>query len=780
MRASAVPSRPSALHISLMTELQRATHVRAAVAARRLTWRIMRGVAAAAIASTSLRAQASTPAPPRAARAPTDSLVRDARAKAAAGDTATSLALLEIATDQSPRDVDALYWRGLLLSRTTTLSLADTPRRLLARRLLDRASEIDPRNPRYLIELGRIRLKTPLLRVEAERLFRKALAVAEANGDPVQLADVAWELGTVKERRYLTGRNRWLYTSPSVIFDPLAARAKPHYTREFLQNFAQPIDNAADVDRMDAEEYFRRALRALPTHAPSTISLMGLLYDQRRYDEMLRLAMPLVAADTAPPRVLFAAGLGAYRLGAMARADTLFSRALARFAPAERNELTHLGRITRKGDSVRIDGLNDADRAETDAAFWEAADPLLSTPENEARLEFLARLAYADLRFTDPDMRQIGWRTDRGTIITRYGEPPVVATFAPTSDADAADAVGRVITVWFYPRTEIEFVFTGPPAMNVASFAGNHRGFAEQQREQSPFLLDNLPVALAVDTIPVQLARFRGPVGTAGATTQLVVAASFPTDRMYAAAELDRGMLEASLRVGPASALRLRRADTLAVSLPAAARARRVWVDTVAAGADVRVRVEARDAAVQSASARSLSELTMPQTSAAAATMMLSDLMIADRLPVEQTTVGRWADIGLSPRGDLTVAPRDTFALYWESYGLASAGDGRVNYGVRILVTLEEIDRGPGTVRRLLGGLSDVVGLSPEGDAQLGLRFERTAALAARDRVPDLVTLGLGSAPAGRYRLDLEVTDRTTGTTAQASRRFHIRREPSS
>jgi hypothetical protein len=160
--------------------------------------------------------------------------------------------------------------------------------------------------------------------------------------------------------------------------------------------------------------------------------------------------------------------------------------------------------------------------------------------------------------------------------------------------------------------------------------------------------------------------------------------------------------------------------------------------------------------------------------------MALSDLMIADRLPVERSTVGRWADIGLSPRGDLTVAPRDTFALYWESYGLTPAGDGRVNYGVRILVTLEEIDRGPGTVRRLLGGLSDVVGLSPEGDAQLGLRFERTVALVARDRVPDLVTLGLGSAPAGRYRLDLEVTDRTTGTTAQASRRFHIRREPSS
>ncbi len=702
-------------------------------------------------------------------RPPTDSLVREALEKAGSGDTASALDLLERATDQSPRDVNALYWRGLMLSRTTALSIVDTPRRLLAGWLLSRANDLDPRNPRYLVELGRIRLKTPLLRVEAERLFRRALSVAEASGDPAQLADVAFELGQIKERRYLSGRDRYIYTTTNVIFDPIAARARLHYTREFLESLSQPIENSAQVDRLDAEEYFRRALGALPTHAPSVLGLMGLLYDQRRYDEMRRVALPLTAVDTAPARVLLADGLAAYRLGLLAQADTQFNRAMARFSPADRAELTNLGRITRKGDSVRIVGLNDEERARTEAAYWEAADPMLSTPENEARLEYYARVAYADLRFTDADTRQVGWRTDRGLIIARYGEPPVVATFAPTSDADAKDAVGRVITVWFYPRTEVEFVFTGPPAMNVAIFAGNHRGFAEEQRQEAPFLLDNVAIAMAVDTIPVQVARFRG---TSTATSELMIAASVPLDRLYKSAEIDRGVLESSVRIGPLAALKVAHVDTVAVPLPATRRAPRVWLDTLDAGANYRVRIEVRDAALQNAMARAQTDLTMLPRAPAA--LSLSDMVFANRMAATTSAVGRWNTIGLVPRGDLVLAQRDTFSVYWENYGLAPDADGRVKYEVRLVITLEEIER-VGGVNRFFGGLSDMFGVSQEGDQRLGLRFERNEAMGTRDRVPELVTIGLGTAPSGRYRLELLVTDRTSREVTRTERTFHIR-----
>ena len=53
-----------------------------------------------------------------------------------------------------------------------------------------------------------------------------------------------------------------------------------------------------------------------------------------------------------------------------------------------------------------------------------AAPPLLTlTNENEYRLEFLARVVFADFRWTDDDLNLRGADSDRGDIYVRYGPP---------------------------------------------------------------------------------------------------------------------------------------------------------------------------------------------------------------------------------------------------------------------------------------------------------------------------------------------------------------------
>jgi GWxTD domain-containing protein len=728
------------------------------------------------------------------ARTMTDALVRDAIASATLGDTASALSLLERATEQSPRDVDALYWRAVVLSRTTGLSLVDSPRRLQAARLLHRAADIDPRNPRYLLELGRLRLNTPLLRVEADRLFQRALTVAERYGDAEQLADVAWELGQIRTRRYLTGKNRWLYTG-ALAFDPIQSR-RLHYTREFLAQLARPIERSGAVDRAEADAFYRRALNAAPRHAPSALALMALLYDQQRFDEMQRVAAPFIAvlrsASTATAResvtesdrngasvdssrvlharVAMAAGLAAYKRGQLAESERLYERALALHTPLLRAELTDIGRILRGGDSVRVAGLSIPDRLRTDSAFWEAADPMLATTENEARLEFLSRIAYSDLFFTDAETRQLGWRTDRGLIVVRYGEPPVIATFAPSSDADAGDALGQVITVWFYPRTETQFVFYGPPAMNSARFAGNYRDFAEERREIAPFLVDNVPMALAVDSLPIQVIRFRGRTAR---ETELVVATSVDAPHLYRNAEIDQGALELSVRVGPAAHLSLVAADTMTVPLPTTVRVRSRWTQFVPVG-DYRLRVEARDPSVSTVMARAQNESAMRTFDSTR--VDISDLLIADRIDAPTTSPKRWPALQLVPRGRLVMAPRDTFSLYWEVYGLRADAQQRAHFDVDVQITILALDRGSDPVARFIGGVADLVGLSAVGDSQLGLRYERTEPLDATDRVPQLITLGLGTAPPGRYRLSVRITDRQQQASTMAQREFSVSR----
>lgn len=721
--------------------------------------------------------EAAAPAGKPSAAALVAPLVREARARAAAGDTTVALELLERATDRAPNDPEALYWRGTLLLATTELGVADAERQFIANRLLSRAASLDPRNPRYLLALGRLRLRTSLLRAEAERMFRRALEVADAGGDPAVRAEAAWELAQVKERRYRTGANRWMYTG-TVIFDPITAQRRLHYTREFLQNLSRPIPDAARTDRVEAEEYYRRALAADPRHAPSLLGLAGLLYDQRRLDEMAALLRPAVApgAPAVPEtvRLRLAAGLAAWRLGRGAEAERHFAGALAEATPAVRDEWLSLGRILREGDSVRVAGLSEADRRATVDAFWEAADPVLDTPENEARLEYVARLAVADLRFTDPDTRQVGWRSDRGAVVVRYGEPPVVATFAPQLETETRDALARVITVWFYPRTEMEFVFSSPPAFNLATFAGNYRDHAAERRDASPFLLDNLPLAMGVDTLPVQAGRLRGRRDGAW---QLLVAAAVDGAALHGDAEVEGGSAVVTLRAGTPGALRLRAQDTVPIPRGGAP-LRRQWSDAVG-DTPLRLRLEARDPAVGARVARAHLELPAPLRGTGGPAM--SDLLLVDR-PAERERPGArpwrgWEEAALRLRGDLRLAAHDTVGVYWEGYGLRPDSAQRARYEVHLTVTLLAFDRGRDVVGRVLGSLADALGMTAEGDDQVGIRFERVEPMDGRDRIPEVVTLALGKAPPGRYRLTVALTDRVGGGTTRAERLFAIRRE---
>lgn len=705
----------------------------------------------------------------RARTAAADTLLNRALASAATGDTSAALEMLEQANKIAKKDPEVLYWRGLMLARTTFLRVSDVPRNWLAWRLLDRAAELDPKNPRYLLEMGRIRLYTPLLRLEAERLFSKAMRVAEATGDPSQVADVAWELAKIKERRYMTARNRYMITTPGMAYDPAAAIQQRHYTREFLTQHSRPIDDVGSVDRSEAEEMFRRGLRAAPTHEANAVGLLGLLYDQKRYQEMREVVRPFLDARTGSARLRFAAGLAAYRSGAPRDAELLFDEALNRLTAAERRDAVDLGRIIRRRDALAYESLSDAARVQTDSAYWEAADPLLSTPENEGRLEFLSRVAIADLRFSDSDMKQTGWKTDRGLITIRYGEPPTVATFAPSSSPDAGDAIGRIITVWFYPTKERQFVFMGPPAMNYSTFAGDMRGIAEEQREDAPFLLDNVPFAVGIDTLPVQIARFRGRNETEG---QIVIAAAVNTAGLYDAVELDRSRLAVSLRSGPPSRLALIDVDTVAVTMPSTRPVGRHWTQRVPVGR-TRVRVEAQDIDVVGAGARAQAEVDVARPAVGA--FETSDVLITERFTAPTTPIESYAASGVVPRGNVTLGQRELFSLYWENYGLTPDKDGVVHVDVRVQITLLDIDRsGDSRIARALGSVADVVGLTREGETQLGVRYSRDEALGKRDRVPLTTTIGLGTAPAGTYRLELQVTDRTTGTVARSERIFSL------
>ncbi len=736
-----------------------------AVRVRRWSVRITCAALAGACGLAGTRAQA-----PAAVRVPTaqiDSLIQRGLSRVAAGDTAGALALFAEATDRAPRNVEALYHRGRLLTRTIGLGFADTPSQVLAWRLLNRGADLAPRDARFALELARLRLRTPVLRADAERLFRNAAKVARASGDQAMVAETLWELGRVFERRFRTTRHRYMYTG-SIFFDQFAARSRLHYIRDFLQQQVRPIDNAGATESAQAEQLYRDALTADPRHLPSAIGLSALLIEQQRFDEALARITPLLSEGAIDPTLWFAGGLSALRLGHAVEADAYFEGAIARLSPNERAEVLDIGRLLTLGDSVRLAGVSESVRQATLTSYWEAIDPLLSTAPNEARLEYLSRVATTMLRYDEPERSLRGWRTDRGQILVRYGEAPVEALLPSTDNLAARDAAGRLITVFYYPNTEVGFVFVGALSMPGAVFAGDFRDIAEAVREESPFRLDNIALAASIDSMPTQVARFRG---TTNGAYDVVLATSAPLARMYRDAELDRGVIALTLRRGGVERMRLVDSQQVVVSLPRATPVEYRQLLTLPNG-EHRLRLEAIDPAVRQANGRAHVVIGLPASRDTG--LALSDLLLAHRRRAPVTSMRTLADANIDALAGTRVAPRDTFAVYWEAYALRPDSVGDVQVEVELAVTLLEIQRKGDAVSRWLANVADLVGLTPEGDQQLGMRFTRRERLDGRDRVPLLVSLSLGEAPIGKYRLDVTVRDRTANTTARMSREFTI------
>lgn len=720
-----------------------------------------------ALRSASLGAQAARPLPPA-----VDSLYQASRQHLARGDTTAALDALEAVERRAPRFAAAFFDHGVILSRRSAMGLAldDVLRRRRAGDKLDRALNLDPNNPRYLLELGRLRLKTPFLRIEAERLFAKAQRAARARGDTHLLAVVEYELGLVSARRFNALRHRRIFTGTTTSLDFEAAADDWHYIRDFLDQRTAPVADAGDIDRLKAEEHFHAALAADSSHEGAAADLLALLYESERAAEMLPLATTLARRQPRAPRTWMALGLALVARDHLDEAAVAFDSALALLPDSVQRELLDITQWLRPDDAAHLASVPAVERQATELAWWRSADPLALTPVNEARVALLARVAYADLRFTSEEARLPGWRTDRGQVWIRYGAPGVVATFAPeTQDVSGAESMARVVTVWWYPATSLRFIFRGPPAINAASFAGNFRAYADNARRIIPMSLDDAHATLRLDTVAVLVARFRGDSGT-----RVELFAQFPTDRMLADVDLSPALVESGFAFGVGAAQRtphMLRDSTRVVAGASATPVRRSWARTVTPGREYAYRIEARQPDT-GRGARGDGTIGVAPLGATGS-FDLSDLVVADRITAVGEPVARDA-FRIDANPAMRFAAHDTVALYWETYNATARADSAARLRVRVTVRTLSIDRGRSFSARVIGGIADAVGLSAVGDEQVSLTYERVVVAGAM--VPHQLALGLGDAPAGRYALVVEVTDLSSGRALRTERTITLER----
>jgi len=691
--------------------------------------------------------------------------VRRADSLALAGDSIAALATLDSAIHSNRHDAAAMHRRGLLAwgmardgRRQRVMKKDDIKLLRMADSSLRLAVAMAPDSAQFAVDLGRFYLNSDLatLRFQAHGLFERALEAAEKTTDEAALADAADELGMSFWRRYEAVANRYNFPDlDTPDFDKYAW--DPRGARAFVEQFAIKVTGfPGEMDYTKAHELFLRATEANRDHPRALRHTYMVLAERERWEELRRIASTRIGERPWDAWAWLARGLASHRSGDYRDAAASYDSAFVFLTPDERERFTRLSRILRKSDSARIAGLDPAARARTRDMYWLLSDPLWLTSTNEHRLEFLSRVAFAELRWTSDDLDKHGADTDRGDIHVRYGPPRLVIGLAPPKS--------RI--VWMY-EDGLTFVFYAPPTWGTASFDGPFLERARQLRETQPVEWSNLPVDRQMDSIAVQLARFRA----GGDSVDVFLVANVPIDSLVKDVEVAKGPIDIDMQVFDDAAQPVMRDSSRAIVSFAAPdlTSLRAWRPRVGKGTYF-YRIEALQPDAMNGARGSGRIPTVADSTFALRGFGISDILLAERVAPRAGDASRWSEFTIVPNTGV-FRRGQSVDLLWETYDLGQR-DGAARY--KVSITLSRV-RGTGAgawVARVIGGAADAIGATGRGSERVALSFDRQ--VPCRAASADYVSLDLGAAPPGRYRVTVEITDQVTSRKTVREARLTI------
>jgi GWxTD domain-containing protein len=162
---------------------------------------------------------------------------------------------------------------------------------------------------------------------------------------------------------------------------------------------------------------------------------------------------------------------------ALARA--VGQRATDVFAAMTEDQLDTLYRplvhIMESGERGIYEGLSVEGKRNYLRTFWRRRDPTPATPTNEAQDDYYRLVAYATRQYREGGAAEVpGWRTDRGRIFLRYGEPDEMLK-RPQAGAT------RPYEVWKYTHGRLrKFVFYDSTGLGHYELI-----YTDEQREPS-------------------------------------------------------------------------------------------------------------------------------------------------------------------------------------------------------------------------------------------------------------------------------------------------------
>jgi hypothetical protein len=729
----------------------------------------------------------------------------DTLSASAVRDSQRVLAEIKAVIAKNPRNAPAWLRQGMvawaLYVRAGTnpriKGLDETRLRRLADTSLRIAVQLEPRNAIYHLTMGTfLRHATEATTRFASMAFLdKALDLARFTTDSAFHATAAIEAGRIRWLRYDTNPHRMppcALLSPNIdsaSITPIGARIDAPYAFKVLHNQLMNCFGTYKTfesgDYITAETLFREALRFGGRDDRPFRHLAMVLLERKRWMELESLARERIKSVPEDPWGILALGLAQHRGGKSAAATASFDSGAARLSPPERLRLFAFTRLLTPMDSAAYGRGSSDEREARERAEWTVVMPLWSRPGGDPRTEFMARVVFAELRWTVDELDVRGADSNRGEMHIRYGPPervyglrgcdfyPNMPSYNPFRPAgcnpliDLPPGTGTqlppltsVITYWDYDNG-LTLVFWGSPTYGTAYIPAADNGHVAAAVDLRPASFDNMARETILD-IPSRTARFRGPADSVDLlmTMRAPVADIRSASSLDAPARIDFWMYPRDRTTGREYR------DSAAMRGSGVGR----WVYRLPNN-EYFYRVEATADGSMTA-ARTVGWVTAGRdtvTGFSTRGFGMSDVVMATDARPNKPSPARWTDFSVAPL-ITEIAKGGTLYLIWENYELA-ARDGQSNYTIEI--TLERKRGLAGRIgAAVANALASVVGVDHKPDRST---YTFARGVSQSNTVVDMISVELRDTPDGDYQLTVAITDKHSGRRTKATTAFAIR-----
>ncbi|MBT5872058.1 MAG: tetratricopeptide repeat protein [Candidatus Latescibacteria bacterium] len=347
----------------------------------------------------------------------------------AEGDYESALSSFKSAIRVDKSLQDAHYWLGMSLYQ-----MSDYP---AARKEFIDLGGLRSAESRVLRALGAVYLKERNRAFEALDVLHRATQISPLDAEAHYLTGLAYltlmSRGPVAEHPYVdkarNAFNRALELSPRH-FDA-SYRLGKLYEGESIQNryipnktdsfytMSLPFEGKA-LNVMSAMAAFDRQLKSNPAHVEARHALATLNSRLGNHATAIRSLEGLARAEPDNVVRLLDLGIAYWRAKEWVLAEEIFERVVPKLPENEQEIYRDFGTFVNRKSAAEYDKANESDQAVQWRDFFALRDPVPVTEVNERLIEHYGRVAYARQSFTSKGV--FPWDR-RGDIVVRYGLP---------------------------------------------------------------------------------------------------------------------------------------------------------------------------------------------------------------------------------------------------------------------------------------------------------------------------------------------------------------------